>query len=280
MNPIYAFLLTGLLTFSNVCLADNGLPLAARQEVMRRGAMVEHVGGYEAAAPLFAEAVKPPQTDTDKWYLTVFTAPKCAPCEALKSAFRSDETLKAWANVDSPKDSYVHYTEISATDITQDWRRKHAPALIELLKQNKAYPLVVIQPPLDGSYGDPQTCLPPIVGYTNAADLVYKIRETTRLYVETTNNKSKPNPDRSPPFPLTDEQKKIQPPTVQPKGPTVTAVTELINWLMSNPQLAAGVIALALYWFRKEIIAMGLRTAFSDAKFARLIAIIKEPDSQ
>jgi hypothetical protein len=283
MNKLYAFCAVGLLAFSNLCLADNGLPLAARQEVMRRGAMVEHVSGYEAAAPLFAEAVKPPADDSFKWYLTVFTAPKCGPCDSLKKAFRSDETLKAWANVDSPKDSCVHYAETSVTDITQEWRRKHAPALVSLLDANreKGFPIVVIQPPLNGEYGNPSTCLPPIIGFSSASDLAYKIRETTRLYVEAydSGNKSKPNPDRSPPFPLVDEQKKT-PPADQPKVQTMNAVESLINWLMSNPQMTAGLIALALYWFRKEIVAMGLKTAFSDAKFARLMAVIKEPDSQ
>ena len=70
-----------------------------RAEVLRLGNMVQHVGDIESdPVDLFVEAMGPPASDADKWFVSVFTTQGCAPCQKLKADWGTNPWLLALAD--------------------------------------------------------------------------------------------------------------------------------------------------------------------------------------
>lgn len=174
------------------CQAGDGksgnLPPIAIHEIERRGNAVRELGSSIQASEADAviEALAPPASDADKWYVTLVVQPNCPPCERLKADLISSPALKAWVDVQSPKDSHVHYQARNVSDATQaGW----LVSLKERLDEG-GFPAIVIQPPRSGEYGDAKTVVAMIHGYDgNAKALVAKLRDKVAAYVKTLHKK-------------------------------------------------------------------------------------------
>jgi hypothetical protein len=147
-----------------------------REEVLRLGNMVQHVGGIESdPVDLFVEAMGPPASDADKWFLSVYTMQGCAPCQQLKSDWATSPWLLALADPNDSKKSWAHYNVFSREDQSQAFR-------IEKL-QIEAFPTIVVQPPRSGRYGDPQTVVYQGTYGGDPEKLARQITAAIRLYV-------------------------------------------------------------------------------------------------
>mgnify|MGYP002623348369 FL=1 len=79
-------------------------PEVDRAEVLRLGNMVQHVGDIEGdPVDLFVEAMGPPASDADKWFISVITTQGCAPCQKLKTDWATSPWLLALADPNDPK---------------------------------------------------------------------------------------------------------------------------------------------------------------------------------
>jgi len=122
-----------------------------RAEIRRLGDTVQHIDGKHQgnAVDAFIEAMRPPESDADKWFISVISTQGCAPCAELKQAWRKNPWLLALADPGDPKASWAHYTEYDDSDKSQVWRFEEL--------QIDAFPTVVVQPPRSGKYGDAST---------------------------------------------------------------------------------------------------------------------------
>jgi hypothetical protein len=121
-----------------------------RAEVLRLGDMVQHVDGVGSDPEArFVEAMGPPASDADKWFISVLTMQGCAPCVKLKADWASNAWLLALADPNDPKKSWAHYNVYAREDRSQAFR-------FEKLNV-EAYPTILVQPPRSKRYGDPTT---------------------------------------------------------------------------------------------------------------------------
>lgn len=254
------------------CLGDNGLPLAAQQEVMRRGAVCERIaGGYESSEQAFTDAMRPPANDNSKWFVTVFTMPGCEPCEALKKAVRTNAELQAFVNVDSPADSYCHYHEIDISKATQEWRAKLT---------GRSFPVIAVQPPRDGSYGSDSKAVI-FEGFTTPSVLVADIRQAfkDRIKHSDTQEAAAPNPNKRPPWPDVKPATPVPPKKVKAVDSISSAADGLLSVFLTPGGFKLGAVMAALYfglpYVRKMIQAMGKQPILNDDAFAKLLEALK-----
>lgn len=165
-----------LLCVAVPCIADvsGGVDVA---EVLRRGDLVEHVDGYQSGPEsAVCEAMEPPASDADKWFVSVLTSPSCSPCKQLLKTWETDEWLLALADPNDSKASWSHFAVFDSTDRSQAFR-------FEALKV-KAYPTIVVQPPRSGKYGDPSTVVYQGVYGGDTRKLAEAMSASIRSYVE------------------------------------------------------------------------------------------------
>lgn len=126
-------------------------PEVDQAEVRRLGNLVHQmgVGPQSDGVATFLEAMGPPASDADKWFISLMSTRGCVPCIQLKQAFVTDPWLKALADPNDPKKSWSHFNVYDAQDRSQAFR-------FEKLKI-EAYPTIVVQPPRSKKYGDPST---------------------------------------------------------------------------------------------------------------------------
>jgi hypothetical protein len=164
-----------------VCLAVPGAAQAPvevdQAEVLRLGDVVQHVGGGPRSSEIdnYVEALGPPASDADKWFVSVLTRQGCAACEQLKSAWTSDPWLLAVANPADPGQSWAHYNVYVREDRSQAFRFEGI--------QVTAFPTVVVQPPRSGKYGDPKAVVFQGVYGGDPQKLVEAIARSIRQYV-------------------------------------------------------------------------------------------------
>ena len=85
-------------------------PEVDQAAVLRLGNLVQHVDRVgQSAKDEFVEAMGPPPSDADKWFISVLTTEGCIPCEQLKSDWQTNSWLLALANPGDPKQSWAHY---------------------------------------------------------------------------------------------------------------------------------------------------------------------------
>lgn len=145
-------------------------------EVRRWGNSEQHVDGHiEAGATAMAEAMGPPASDADKWFVSVIGAKGCQACAALKQAWRSDPWLLAYARPDDPKGSWAHFNEYLREDQSQAFRWGEI--------QVTAFPTVIVQPPRSGKFGDSRTVVFQDVYRGDPAQLADSMREAIQRYV-------------------------------------------------------------------------------------------------
>lgn len=158
-----------MLTIALICLplstlyAQANVPPAAEREILRRGNLVEHVGGDTIGdATAIAEAMRPPADDSHKWFVSIVSTDGCRYCVALERDFASSPHLLAFANPHDYKASWSHFNVFRANDATQKWRWKNVKLV--------GYPTILVQPPRSGDYGDPRTIVWQKTGYDGDAE--------------------------------------------------------------------------------------------------------------
>lgn len=154
------------------------LPDIVRDEIIRRGDVVENLGQVQTDSPqayVFA-ALAPPPDDSHKWYISVITTENCPWCELLKKHFAEVEDLRAWVNVENQAESWAHYNVYRQEDRTQDWRWKNL--------RIRGYPTLILQPPRNREWGDPAAVVMQKTGYDgNARSLSAAMRKAIETYV-------------------------------------------------------------------------------------------------
>jgi hypothetical protein len=154
-----------------------GLTQGALDEIRRLGNAAIEIGpGHQGPDADFAQAMGPPPDDSHKWYITVLAKRDCIRCQKLLADFKHSDHLRAFVDVDDYTQSWAHYNVYWAEDATQNWRWKSI--------RIAAYPTVLVQPPLNRSYGDPHTVVMQAGGYRgDPAELAEMIRQAIRRYV-------------------------------------------------------------------------------------------------
>ena len=157
---------------------DKDVPWKAKAEIARRGAHVEHVSGI-AAEPtaLIGELLAPPEDDSHKWHFTLVTTRGCKFCDQLRGDFLHAPVLQAWVNVEDYKKSWAHWQVVQIEDQSQAWRWKDF--------KPTQFPTLIVQPPVDRSWGDPHTIVFVQTGYDGKPDkLAAKLRAALDAYAK------------------------------------------------------------------------------------------------
>jgi hypothetical protein len=157
--------------------ADKDVPWRAQSEIARRGAMVERVDGITGSGdPLsaIALAMQPPEDDSYKWLFTLVTMRSCQWCEQARRDFDNDPKLKAWVDTKNYAKSWAHWQVVQIEDPSQAWRWKEF--------RPTSFPTLIVQPPANGSWGDPHTIVFAHQGYLKPADLDAAIRQAIQQY--------------------------------------------------------------------------------------------------
>lgn len=183
------FLLGALLALvSSYAIAEE--PQVDVAEVMRRGDMVVVAGEgpRSAETDAFLLAMAPPPDDSHKWFVTVFTQARCAPCEALKRDFRTHPELAAFVHAQEEARAWAHYNVYAREDGSQKKR----------IEQYRiaGYPTIVIQPPRNGMWGDPSVVVFQKTGYDgDPAALAKEIRDTVQRFTAAMSKRGYPRHD-------------------------------------------------------------------------------------
>jgi hypothetical protein len=149
-----------------------------QKAILRLGNLVQLVGdGARADSTIdaFVEAMAPPASDADKWFISVLTTQGCAGCEMLKRDWAKNEWLLALANPNDPKQSWAHYNVYDARDKSQQFRFANVRVSV--------FPTIFVQPPRTGRYGDPATIVFQGVYNNDPEKLARAITGAIRQYV-------------------------------------------------------------------------------------------------
>lgn len=156
------------------------VPTQAREEILRRGNMVEHiVPGMirDDGISTYGQIAGPPEDDSHKWFITVVSTPGCGYCTRLKNDWSSSPDLLAFGRPGDDKNSWSHLGFYSYADATQKWRWTNV--------KFSGFPTIIIQPPLNGRYGNPKTVVAQITGYNgNPKALADDMRSRFIFYLE------------------------------------------------------------------------------------------------
>src|SRR5690606_10782987 len=188
-------------------------------EVMRLGNMVQHVDGIGSdPADSFVEAMGPPASDADKWYISVLSMQGCAACQKLKADWATNQWLLALADPSDPKKSWAHYNVYPREDRSQAFRFEGI--------QVTAYPTILVQPPRNGRYGDPKTVVFQGTYGGDPERLARQITAAIRQYVSKFEASQPPHPPahRAPEGSIGIDPPWQPPPKVDPPLPNVTPV--------------------------------------------------------
>lgn len=167
-------------------------------EVIRRGDRVARSGRGPMSVDeqAIGEATAPPPDDSHKWFATIIVDDSEA-SRALLYDLQHSPQLRAWINLEDPKESWSHATVYKKDDQTQHWRWSSL--------RITQFPVLVIQPPAklrDESqpeswvWGNPKTVVWQWDGYDlrqpNRAQLRSDaIRKALNLYVTTVASKQR-----------------------------------------------------------------------------------------
>jgi len=145
--------------------------------VWRMGDTVQLVGDGHREGPTdeFVTAMGPPANDANKWFISVITSRGCSHCARLKADWQSSPELLAFGNPGDAKASWAHLNFYSYEDKSQAFRW-------EKIKVT-AFPTILIQPPRDGSYGNPATVVGQPVGYSTAPKLSAEMTAWFKAYL-------------------------------------------------------------------------------------------------
>lgn len=152
-------------------------------EVLRWGdrVVVAGEGPRAGGEALYSEAMATPVDDSDQFFVTVWGHSRCEACRQLHQAFQSDPHLAAFvADPPGERRPWAHFNYYQADNAQQAWRfaRHKIPV-------RGPFPIVTIQPPLNGHYGNPQTVIDRIdaAQLGKPQDLAKRIQASVRLYL-------------------------------------------------------------------------------------------------
>ena len=172
-----------LLFTSFVCVAGTAwcqgpdVPEVATWEIQRRGAHVELTGSRRGG--MMQAAFAPPADDDHKWFVTLVVKRGEADSEKMRTMFSHDKDIRAWVDPSDAARSTTHYHERSLDDATQaDWLAGLRPAIAR-----SGVPVVVLQPPRSGQFGDPKTIVKLFHGVCSGKELASKFRDAIVAYV-------------------------------------------------------------------------------------------------
>ena len=160
-------------------------------EVVRRGDLVQHVGGedkMEGVDALYSQAMDGlPTDDKDKWFVYVVGTKGCAACVQLTDAWKTDPILRAYAKPENPKESWAHFHYYRHDDPKQAWRWNDPknPNAIKIT----AFPTIVVQPPLSGKWGNPSSIVYQGVYEGDPKRLQQQVNGSIRFYLERLNQR-------------------------------------------------------------------------------------------
>ena len=169
-----ASLLTSIVIL-NICFGDPPAGVDVG-EVYRRGDVVEYIDGYQAEPNAVLEAMAPPTSDADKWFVSVLTAPGCSGCKELLKQWETNDWLLSIADPNDAKKSWAHFSVYDKSDRSQAFRFTSLKVA--------TYPTVIVQPPRTGKYGTPSTVVYQGIYTGDARKLAEAINSAIRLYVE------------------------------------------------------------------------------------------------
>jgi hypothetical protein len=268
-----------------------------RAEVLRLGDMVQHVDGVGSDPEArFVEAMGPPASDADKWFISVLTMQGCAPCVKLKADWASNSWLLALADPNDPKKSWAHYNVYAREDQSQAFRFRNL--------QIEAYPTILVQPPRSGRYGDPRTVVFQGTYGGDPEKLARQITTAIRQYVAKLEGSQPPQPPAQrapegtggidPPWqpppkvdpPLPDllpvfpERRPLIPPNLNPPD---LLVPTLFRWGTAGTVTATALLTLLLAWglpralqaVRQWRIENRQRTLLTDEQFQQLLQALR-----
>jgi len=156
-----------------------------REEVIRLGDMVQHIGGggggWEQTEDAFVRQMAMPPDDSDKWFISLITKKKDARSAQLKADWAACESLLALAKFGSAKESWAHFNEYNLDDSDQMFRFR----LINGGAGITEPATVVMQLPRNGRLGPPGTVIYQRVYQGNPLELASDLRLVIRDYVET-----------------------------------------------------------------------------------------------
>ncbi|MGC1272621.1 MAG: hypothetical protein WBC44_02850 [Planctomycetaceae bacterium] len=275
------------------------LPAAAGQapevdkaEVLRLGNLAQHVDGIggDPVDP-FVEAMGPPASDADKWFITVLSMRGCAACEQIKRDWTTDPWLLALADPNDPAKSWAHYNVYYREDASQAFRFERL--------QVTAFPTIVVQPPRSGRYGKPETIVFQGTYGGDPQRLARQITTAIRKYVskfeatpQVPAHRSKeeaigidppwqpvprvdPRPSVTPVLP---DGRPLIPPDLEPADSPATG-----SWgtafTLAGTSLVTLLLAVGVPWllrmFRRWRIESGRQTLLSDEQFQRLLEALR-----
>ena len=145
------YFMTTLALIPSVLWAQPAVTEVDQAEVLRRGNLVELVGDESRASQTesFPQAMAPPASDADKWFISVISMRSCPGCEKLKHDWATSPWLLALAQPGDTKQSWAHYGVYDKDDRSQAFR-------FERLKIT-TFPTILVQPPRSKRYGDPSS---------------------------------------------------------------------------------------------------------------------------
>ena len=255
-------------------------------EVLRLGDQVQYIDGtYGAtAADNYVDAMAPPASDADKWYISVLSMKGCAGCEKLKKEFATSESLLALANPSDPKKSWSHYNVYLREDKSQAFRFEKLTIT--------SYPTVIMQPPRSGKFGDPTTVVFQDIYRGDPDRLATDIAKAIRAYVATL-RPARTNfghfvasatppwqpPPKDEPYvqPYAPAERPLIPPFLEERRPLFdfpwTAVLTLLLSGFSLPAAIAIVVWL-IYFIRAKRKAAGKPLLLTDEQLTSLVDIL------
>lgn len=195
---LYGYLMMMLAVGAPSLIDREADPEVDQAAVLRLGDFVQHVTnvGQRIEDP-FVEAMGPPPSDADKWFISILTTKGCIPCEQLKSDWQTSPWLMALANPRDAKQSWAHYNVYEAGDDSQKFRFEDIKIA--------GYPTILVQPPRSGRFGDPKIVVFQGTYEGKPEELAREIISAIRQYVE-----------RHPAAPVTGRRPASEPPFVPP----------------------------------------------------------------
>jgi len=305
MIPLVMFGRLACAVLSVVAVGDKDVPWRAQSDIARRGALVEPVSGIEDAAnPLsaIALAMQPPEDDSYKWLFTLVATKNCQWCEQARRDFDNDPKLAAWVNTKDYAKSWAHWQVVQIEDKSQEWRWKDF--------RPTSFPTLIVQPPVNGSWGDSHTIVFAHQGYLKPVDMDAAIRKAIQQYAakvyprrlawSAAPTAQQPHvlhagfqqaiadppsgwtPPVTPPAPLPPLPGTPMYPTVPPVSPTVTPdlgtlLGQLIAALIGGPAVANILLLAILAWqvYRSFAKREGIPLLIADTSAAQLAQLLQ-----
>ena len=195
-------------------------------EVIRRGACVEHVDGQWHGENPIAQAAALPPDDSNKWFVSIIGDPTTKRYQALQRGWNKTRELLVWGNTLDQKHSWSHLHFYDRRNESQQWRWKGVP----LGPPDQI--TVIVQPPRDGSRGDPNTIITAVSYNGKPAILSAKIGMAIRAYLKSSaSHRVGPASGLFRPRPRPNPTPHVEPTPWKPVAPVMpTPVVEIPPW--------------------------------------------------